>query len=629
MIQFFSLSSGFGRMKKTTPVTIIVFSWIILVSPPLLTNAFAATSASFVRLDSAVAGNWVGNYGADGYDVAQDSYALIPSYAKVTFNNKINWLWADNLGGWIGVQQPENPSVRIAGQWCNPVNFTIDVNLTDGNTHQIALYALDWDASNRAQTVNVLNASTGAVLDSRSLPAGSFVNGTYLVWNVTGHVTFQVVNTGGRSNATISGVFFGGAAATSSPTPAVAANTFLSSLGINTHIEQGWGGEAPDEPLFKYTGIRNARDGWDPSVTSMYLTLHNNTGVQMNLIGTDKPSVASFISGAQTLASAGALVSIEGPNEPNNWPITYNGQVGGGGGTWVPVAQFQNALYTQAKANPVLANYPVFSVSEGGAEVNNVGLQFLTIPVGAGTVMPSGTQYADYGNLHNYLDGSVLQDNQAWDAADRILRSHNATMFGEYGVTWAHNYTGYSTPQLQTLPVVTTETGWGTVGPGALTEAQQGKVLLNVYLAQFKRGFRYTYIYEFVDGQGGDSTGEGIFHANYTPKASATFIHNFTTILADTNSFSPSSLNYAIPLEPARVHDLLLQKSNGTYYLIVWDERANGVVDNVTVKLAVAHSSVKVYDPTTGTGVTKTLSNVSSIPLTLSDHPLILAISPQ
>src|SRR5262249_31378718 len=88
---------------------------------------------------------------------------------------------------------------------------TIDVNLTDGNTHQVALYALDWDSGNRAETIKALDAGTGAVLDTRSLAAGSFVNGEYLVWNIKGHVKFEIDYNGGY-NAVISGIFFGGQA---------------------------------------------------------------------------------------------------------------------------------------------------------------------------------------------------------------------------------------------------------------------------------------------------------------------------------------------------------------------------------------------------------------------------------
>jgi len=85
-------------------------------------------------------------------------------------------------------------------------------------------------------------------------------------------------------------------------------------------------------------------------------------------------------------------------------------------------------------------------------------------------------------------------------------------------------------------------------------------------MAQFKRGWSYTFIYQMVDNQGGDSAGFGLFHTNNTPKLGATYIHNLTTILADNSSFTPGALNYSIPSEPATVHDLLLQKSNDTFY---------------------------------------------------------------
>jgi hypothetical protein len=69
-------------------------------------------------------------------------------------------------------------------------------------------------------------------------------------------------------------------------------------------------------------------------------------------------------------------------------------------------------------------------------------------------------------------------------------------------------------------------------------------------------------------------------------------------------------------------------KSSGTFYLVVWDERAPGSgTDNVVINFCGHHASVNIYDPTVGTAVVKTLANVSSVPLTLTDHPQILAIS--
>ena len=62
-----------------------------------------------------------------------------------------------------------------------------------------------------------------------------------------------------------------------------------------------------------------------------------------------------------------------GPNEPNNFPLIYDGKWGDGSGTWLPVAEFQRDVYAAVKADPELHNFPVFSPSEPGAQMDNVG----------------------------------------------------------------------------------------------------------------------------------------------------------------------------------------------------------------------------------------------------------------
>ena len=73
---------------------------------------------------------------------------------------------------------------------------------------------------------------------------------------------------------------------------------------------------------------------------------------------------------------------------------------------------------------------------------------------------------------------------------------------------------------------------------------------------------------------------------------------------------------------------MLLQKSDGTFELVVWGERLKGA-DEVTVHLGRAYPAVKVYDPTAGTNPIQTAEMVDSLKLTLSDHPLIVAIAPK
>jgi hypothetical protein len=108
--------------------------------------------------------------------------------------------------------------------------------------------------------------------------------------------------------------------------------------------------------------------------------------------------------------------------------------------------------------------------------------------------------------------------------------SHWDGLYGAYGRTWKQHFRGYSNDQLQTLPRVTTETGWDAASPAE--EKIQGTVLVNTYLAEFKRGWRYSFIYKLGEGEGGGGN-QGLFHQDWTPKLAATYIHNLTSILAD------------------------------------------------------------------------------------------------
>ncbi len=136
---------------------------------------------------------------------------------------------------WVWASQSTDPRAllrgvatgRIAATWYSATSFTVDVNLTDGNPHRVALYNLDWDTTARVQRIDVLDASSGSVLDSRSL--SSFNGGQYLVWTLSGHVTFRFTWTAG-SNAVLSGLFFDAPASTLPATT----TTLSSSLNPST-----------------------------------------------------------------------------------------------------------------------------------------------------------------------------------------------------------------------------------------------------------------------------------------------------------------------------------------------------------------------------------------------------------
>jgi hypothetical protein len=417
---------------------------------------------------------------------------------------------------------------------------------------------------------------------------------------------------------------------------AVPTADFLNSIGIDSTFPDR--GQPLDKTIemVRYAGFRWIRGGIEglseqgPTTLQTYFDLHRAAGVRFSWgLGSGGTNVKKLLETAHAIAQADALLAFEGSNEPNNWAVTYEGQKGGGNApSWTAVAKLHRDMYQAVKADPALAKFPVFSISENGAERDNVGLQFLTIPHDAGTSMPEGTQYADYANCHNYFyhpNSSQPADNKTWNAADPSPTCKVDGLYGNYGLTWAKHFQGYSQQQLDSLPRVTTETG-ATVG-GAITEPIQALNLLSLYLDQFKRGWKFTSVYILRDrtDEGGNQA-FGFYKPDYTPRKAAVYLHNLTTILADGGIQARSgTLEYQISSPPETVHDLLLQRSDGTFQLLIWDERLSGE-DHVNVRFGVPHASLTIYDPTVGIDPIRSPINVESLDLTLSDHPLVIAV---
>ena len=100
---------------------------------------------------------------------------------------------------------PSNGS-RIASAFYTSTSFSFNINITDGQTHQLALYLWDLENGGRLETLSILNASTNAVLATKAM--SGFGGGTYAVFNIAGNVTLQVTFTGNVLNAVLSGLFF-------------------------------------------------------------------------------------------------------------------------------------------------------------------------------------------------------------------------------------------------------------------------------------------------------------------------------------------------------------------------------------------------------------------------------------
>jgi len=168
----------------------------------------APAVSGFVKIDTTTQGNWQGVYGAGGYNIA-NSVSQGPAYGAVAISGNGSWTWND------ATSDPRALRVNgtgVAACYCTGgdpgSSFNIDITGFAGQTHQVALYLLDWDYNNtRSQTVQLVDSATGAVLDTRSVT--SFSAGQYLVYNISGNVRFVITNNPGSRNAVLSGIFFG------------------------------------------------------------------------------------------------------------------------------------------------------------------------------------------------------------------------------------------------------------------------------------------------------------------------------------------------------------------------------------------------------------------------------------
>jgi hypothetical protein len=180
----------------------------------IFNSAGATLSASEDSFDanSAQAGSFaVGRYGADGYLLynsfnSAGSFNSVPAYAATAVTGASYYTWSLVSSDIRGLVNPNVPSTRLVSSIYGQT-FAIDLKIYDNKPHQVSLYLLDVDGNkSRAERIDVIDPTTGATLDSRSV--SSFSSGEYLSWVISGHVQFKVTNLASASNALVSGLFF-------------------------------------------------------------------------------------------------------------------------------------------------------------------------------------------------------------------------------------------------------------------------------------------------------------------------------------------------------------------------------------------------------------------------------------
>jgi hypothetical protein len=386
-------------------------------------------------------------------------------------------------------------------------------------------------------------------------------------------------------------------------TQPVPAARFLGSLGVNVHVEYTDGRYANSSNVISdlaFLGIDQVRDAnLNPANQgqSSYAALAV-AGIKFDLIvGGGRPISQSMASlDAFVQAHPGAVEAVEGPNEVNNWPITYNGLSGD-----PAYIAFQSALDGAVKGDSLLSGAFVYGLTGSYAIVSGF----------------------DFANIHPYANnGAQPYAAMASGLADYATRTGN-------------------------VPFVITEDGYNTLAkPGDVDQLTQAKETLNMLFDAQKLGASKVFLYQLLDAYApGTPAGRdqfGLFNYDNSAKPVATAIHDLTTILADTGagaaSFQTRALNYSISNLPSAGSSLLLEKSDGAFDIVlwsepqVWDATTSSEVavapTQTTIGLGATYSEVKVFDPLLGATPISDVHDVSQITVGLTDHPLIIEVEP-
>jgi hypothetical protein len=83
-------------------------------------------------------------------------------------------------------------------------HLSIELDLRDGNLHQLGLYFVDWDRVGLVQSVEIQDAATGETLDRQVI--SEFQSSYYALWLVRGHVRI-VVSSSSTQGPIVSGIF--------------------------------------------------------------------------------------------------------------------------------------------------------------------------------------------------------------------------------------------------------------------------------------------------------------------------------------------------------------------------------------------------------------------------------------
>lgn len=397
--------------------------------------------------------------------------------------------------------------------------------------------------------------------------------------------------------------------------PARPADQFVQSIGLNLHLSYfqtvyGDGWATIVKPKLLSLGVRHVRD--NGSVTSsdswmrlVYGRMNELAAAKIKFTLILRPAEGStdYTSAAhldRLITYAGSAVeSFEGLNEHDL----------SGHANWVTeVKAFQKAAYARLKADQRTSRMPVLGPAMAHAvNASQVG---------------DLSGYMNYGALHPYPGGSRPLAN---------LETH---------IRYGRTING-------SRPLVVTESGYHTAlrwngSHPHIAEDAEARYVPRLYLDYFSAGFARTFLYELIDQGTSDTLREerfGLLRMNGAPKPAYVALQRLITVLADPGpAFAATGLGFTLSGDTTDVRQLLLQKRDGRFDLVLWHDAvswdlsamktAPATAKPVSLVLDRAARRVRTWRVTDAEAPTGDWSGVDSLALVVPDSPLVVEITP-
>jgi len=232
----------------------------------------------------------------------------------------------------------------------------------------------------------------------------------------------------------------------------------------------------------------------------------------------------------------------------------------------------------------------------------------------------------DYSNVHDYFAGRN-PGTSGWAANGYGSIAYNMNLVKS---VWPDK------------KVYATETGYYTMYQGdGIPEDIEALYVPRLVLEQYRNGILRSYLYELIDESSTTEGTEGHFglaHPDASIKPAFRSIQKLSAILSDSGtSFTTTPLSYSLVTSDSSVHQLLMQKRNGTYYLALWRERQlydvttqkKATQGTSTVELTFANTpkALGTYQfMSNGDAIAASVSAVSHLALQISDSVVLLKI---